>query len=80
MLANVLEKPATVEILLARSRRLGLGSLMRWKRVSGRQAKRSTMVAMLQRTQSRKRNTRSSRSHYRQWAQFLRPASWRGPS
>src|SRR6266478_6377260 len=68
-----------LRILFARSPRLGLGSLMRWKMVSGRQAKRSGMVAMLPKTQSRKRNTRSSRGHYRQWAQFLRPASWQGP-
>src|SRR6266852_9273883 len=62
-----------LRILFARSPRLGLGSLMRWKMVSGRQAKRSGMVAMLPKTQSRKRNTPSSRGHYRQWAQFLRP-------
>src|SRR6266849_7745640 len=68
-----------LRILFARSPRLGLGSLMQWKMVSGRQAKRSGMVAMLQKTQSRQRNTRSSRGHYRQWAQFLRLASWQGP-
>src|SRR6266481_10087070 len=68
-----------LRILFARSPRLGLGSLMRWKMVSGRQAKRSGMVAMLPKTQSRKRHTRSSRGHYRQWAQFLWPASWQEP-
>jgi hypothetical protein len=68
MPANVSEGPETVENPLREASKIR-------SMVTGRQARRSGMVAMLPKTQSRRRNTRSSRGHYRQWERFLRRAS-----
>ena len=79
MLAGVLEKPGTVEnppreVSKIRSR---VTDAMEDGVRSARQAIRHGRYA--RKTQSRKRNTLSSRGHYRQWTQVLRPASWQEP-